>query len=213
VPTNREKKAAKKSAKKTASSVAVTSRPGTIFLGHIPHGFFEPQMQEYFSQFGTIKRLRLSRNRRTGKSKHYGWVEFSSHDVAEIVAETMDGYLIHPHAMVCKVVEVDEKIWKGANKVFKKIPWVKINKEKVEAKRTEEAWESLVKRDEERSRERAEKIKALGIAYEAPVRVKKRKAEDLAQAGDEKGKMEKIVKEKTRKRVTSASTDKSKINS
>ena len=98
------------------------SKPGTIYLGRISQGFFEPQMHSYFSQFGTITRLRLSRNRRTGKSKHFGWVEFASKDVAEIVAKTMDGYLIHPHRMVCKVVEVDDEVWKGANKVFKTIP-------------------------------------------------------------------------------------------
>ena len=132
-------------------------------------------MHSYFSQFGTVTRLRLSRNRRTGKSKHYGWVEFSSKEVAEIVADTMNGYLIHPHRLVCQVVEVDEKVWKGANKVFKKVPWVKINRERLEAKRTKERWEDLVKKDNERIQERAEKIKNLGIDYEPPVRGGKRK--------------------------------------
>ena len=36
---------------------------GVIFLGRIPYGFFEEQMIEYFSQFGEITRLRLSRNK------------------------------------------------------------------------------------------------------------------------------------------------------
>jgi hypothetical protein len=136
-------------------------------------------------------------------------VEFASHDVAEIVAETMDGYLIHPHTTVCKAVEVDEKVWRGTDKVFKKIPWVRINREKVEANRTEEGWESLVKRDEERSWERAEKIKALGIDYEALVRAEKRKAEVLAQGVDTKGDMRKL----SRGRLGSASKGKSKTNS
>jgi nucleolar protein 15 len=38
--------------------------PGTIYIGRIPHGFFEPQMRAYFSQFGEITRLRLSRNKK-----------------------------------------------------------------------------------------------------------------------------------------------------
>jgi hypothetical protein len=139
-------------------------------------------------------------------------VEFTSYAVAEIVAETMDGYLIHPHRIVCKVVEVNENVWKGGNKVFKRIPWTRINREKVEAKRTNEGWESLVKRDEERSWERAEKIKDLGINYEAPVRGEKRKAEDLAHGGDKKGKRENIVKENAGKRVPSVSEGGSKIN-
>jgi nucleolar protein 15 len=202
--TNREKKLAKKVAKAAAASVPVPSVPGTIYLGHIPHGFFEKQMHSYFTQFGTITRLRLSRNRRTGKSKHYGWVEFQSKDVAEIVAETMDGYLIHPHRMVCKVVEVDDNVWKGANKVFKKIPWVRINREKLEGKKTKEKWEDLARKDEERMEKRMQKIKDLGIEYDFPTKGEKRKAEDPVQeVKSKKGKVEKGTKEK---RVPSGTT-------
>jgi nucleolar protein 15 len=160
-------------------------------------------MQDYFSQFGTVSRLRLSRNRRTGRSKHYGWVEFTSKEVAEIVAETMDGYLIHPHRIVCKVVEVDdEKIWKGANKVFKKIPWTKINRERLEGKKTKEKWEDLVKKDKERSEKRAEKIKAVGIDYEFSGRKgEKRKVEEVLKEmpSTKKVKGEKKVKKKVQK--------------
>jgi nucleolar protein 15 len=182
--TNREKKLAKKAAK--AAIVNPPSTPGTIYLGRIPHGFFESQMHSYFSQFGTITRLRLSRNRRTGKSKHFGWVEFTSKDVAEIVAETMDGYLIHPHRMVCKVVEVDDEVWKGANKVFKTIPWKRINKDKLEAKRTKERWEELAKKEEERNLKREDRIKEMGIDYEFPVRGEKRKVEGEAEIARKK---------------------------
>ena len=163
-------------------------------------------MHDYFSQFGTISRLRLSRNRRTGKSKHYGWVEFTAKEVAEIVAETMDGYLFHPHRLVCKIVEVDEeKVWKGANKVFKKIPWTKINRERLEGKRSKEKWEDLVRKDEERSRKRAEKIKDAGIEYEFPSLEKKRKADKAVnELPSKKSKVEKPGKRaiSTEKRKT-----------
>jgi len=39
-------------------------KPGVIFLSHIPHGFYEKQMKEYFTQFGDVTRLRLSRNKK-----------------------------------------------------------------------------------------------------------------------------------------------------
>ncbi|EAW61378.1 hCG1979894, isoform CRA_a, partial [Homo sapiens] len=42
---------------------------------------------------GTVTRFRLSRNKRTGNSKGYAFVEFESESVAEIVAETMNNYL------------------------------------------------------------------------------------------------------------------------
>jgi len=37
---------------------------GVIYVGHIPRGFYEPQMRKYFSQFGQITRLKLSRSKR-----------------------------------------------------------------------------------------------------------------------------------------------------
>lgn len=38
-------------------------QPGVIYLGRIPHGFYEDEMRSYFEQFGEVTRLRLSRNR------------------------------------------------------------------------------------------------------------------------------------------------------
>lgn len=76
--------------------------PGVIYLGRIPHGFYEEQMKEYFSQFGEITRLRLSRNKKTGRSKHFAFLEFKNAEVAKIVADTMDNYLLFGHLLKCK---------------------------------------------------------------------------------------------------------------
>ncbi|XP_078047016.1 MKI67 FHA domain-interacting nucleolar phosphoprotein-like [Augochlora pura] len=67
---------------------------GLVYLGHIPHGFYEEQMNDYFKQFGKITRVRVSRSRNTGKSRGYGYIEFENADVAKIAAETMDNYLM-----------------------------------------------------------------------------------------------------------------------
>ena len=42
------------------------SEKGTLYLGRIPHGFYEEEMKEYFSQFGDVTQLRLARNRKVG---------------------------------------------------------------------------------------------------------------------------------------------------
>ena len=44
--------------------------PGVIYLGHIPHGFYEDQIQGFFSQFGTVNKVRLSRSKKVGDSDH-----------------------------------------------------------------------------------------------------------------------------------------------
>ena len=86
------------------------SRSGTVlYLGHIPHGFYEEQMRGFFSQFGDVTRLRLARNKKTGASKHYAFVEFAHAEVASIVAQAMNGYLMFTKILVCQVVP-DEQV-------------------------------------------------------------------------------------------------------
>ncbi|KAJ2806140.1 nucleolar protein [Coemansia helicoidea] len=82
--------------------------PGVVYLGRVPHGFYEEQMAEYFKQFGVVKRLRLARNPTTGRSRHYAFVEFMHPGVARIVAETMDNYLMFDRLLKCKVVPEDK---------------------------------------------------------------------------------------------------------
>lgn len=153
-----------------AEKVAAEASP-VVYLGHIPYGFFEQQMRGFFSQFGDVKRLRLSRNRKTGKSKHFAFIEFETNDVAQIVAETMDGYLLFDHKLVCHVVPKDKvhpALFKGANKKFVKVPWKKIerlrhNKEK-EPQQAEKIAERLVAKETKKR----ERLSALGIDYDFP---------------------------------------------
>ena len=53
---------AKAESKDKAKKAGGAPNGAVIYLGHIPYGFFEEQMQGYFSQFGTVTRLRLSRS-------------------------------------------------------------------------------------------------------------------------------------------------------
>jgi len=36
---------------------------GVIYVGHIPHGFYEQELRGFFSQFGTVTRVKLARSR------------------------------------------------------------------------------------------------------------------------------------------------------
>ncbi|OAD55832.1 MKI67 FHA domain-interacting nucleolar phosphoprotein-like [Eufriesea mexicana] len=67
---------------------------GIVYLGHIPHGFFEEQMTDYFKQFGEVTRVRVVRSKNSGRSRGYGYVEFMYPEVARVAAETMNNYLM-----------------------------------------------------------------------------------------------------------------------
>ncbi|KAL8651698.1 MAG: hypothetical protein Q9210_003106 [Variospora velana] len=146
--------------------------PGVIYVGRIPHGFYEPQMRAYFSQFGPLLRLRLSRNRTTGASKHYAFLEFASAAVAAIVADTMDNYLMFGHILKVRVVpreQVHEKLWKGAGKRFKRVPWARIEGRKLERGVGREQWVKRVEAERKRREKKGEKAREeMGYAFDGP---------------------------------------------
>jgi len=146
-----------------------TEDRGVLFLGRIPHGFYEDQMKAYFSQFGTVTRQRLSRNKKTGKPKHYGFIEFDSSSVAKIVAETMDNYLLMGHILQCKVIPNDQvhpDLWVGANRKWRTVPTDRIERAKHNQFRTEEQRKRATRRLLKRQNSRQQKLKKLGIDYD-----------------------------------------------
>lgn len=145
--------------------------PGVVYVGRIPHGFYEDEMRQYFSQFGTITKLRLSRNRKTGHSKHFAFVEFESAQVAKIVAEAMNNYLMYGHILKCKYVEPDAvhpDTFKGANKRFRAPPYNKMERRALEAPKSESQWMKKNSLEQARREKKAEKLKAMGYEIDLP---------------------------------------------
>ncbi|KIY44076.1 RNA-binding domain-containing protein [Fistulina hepatica ATCC 64428] len=156
-------------AKKQPLTFFQIEEPGVIYLGRLPHGFFEAQLRAYFSQFGNIARLRISRNKKTGASKHYGFIEFESAAVAQVVAETMDNYLLLGHLLQCKVIptgDVHARLWVGANRMYRPVPKGRVARVEHNKPRTAESQERATKRLLRRQRERKRKLEALGISYD-----------------------------------------------
>lgn len=163
----------KKTQKKLKQAAQKGSKegPGAVYVGRIPHGFYENEMRQYFSQFGTITKLRLSRNRKTGQSKHFAFLEFESTEVAKIVAETMDNYLMFGHILKCKYVQPEylhPETFKGANKRFHVVPRNKIEKRALEAPKTESQWKKKNEKEQAKREKKAKQLKAMGYELELP---------------------------------------------
>lgn len=128
-------------------------------------------MRAYFSQFGEITKLRLSRNRLTGRSKHYAFIEFASTTVAKIVAETMDNYLMYSHILKCKFVPAEQlhpEVWKGANRRFKRTPWNQIERKRLLKGKTRDQWSKRIEQEQRKRVAKAAKLKALGYEIDLP---------------------------------------------
>lgn len=156
---------------KDLAQAAPTGEPGVVYIGRIPHGFYEHEMRQYLSQFGSVTRVRLSRNKKTGASKHFAFVEFEDATTAEIVAKTMDNYILFGHILKCKTMpqeNIHEDLFKGANRRFKKVPWNKMAGLKLQKPLTESGWKSKVALEKGKRAKQATKLKAIGYDFEAP---------------------------------------------
>lgn len=178
---------------------------GVVYVGRIPHGFFEHEMRSYFSQFGDIRRLRLSRNRKTGASKHYAFIEFEEREVADIVAKTMDNYLLFGHLLRCSVVPAERipaNLFKGANRRFKAVPWNRMAGRKLAQPKPEGEWNDKVSREAKRRAERAAQLQEkLGYSYEGPTL---KTTETVEAPVEEEASEEKEAEKETEKTETKA---------
>ncbi|KAK1294406.1 Polyadenylate-binding protein RBP47 [Acorus calamus] len=151
--------------------VYVKNTDTVVYIGRIPHGFYEEQMEAFFKQFGAIKRLKIARNKKTGNSKHYGFIEFESPEVAKIVADCMHNYLLFEHMLQVHLVPSDRvhpKLWFGANRQFQPAKTREIERKKHNKERTIEQHRHLVEGILKRDQKRRKRLADAGIDYECP---------------------------------------------
>lgn len=128
-------------------------------------------MRAFLSQFGAIKHVRMSRNKKTGKSKHFAYVQFEFPEVAKVVAETMNNYLLFNQLLQCNVVAPDNvhpALWKGADRKFVVRPWRQLEKKRRSKTKTAEEEAAHMGKLLAREAAKRKKFAALGIDYEFP---------------------------------------------
>ncbi|XP_033468975.1 MKI67 FHA domain-interacting nucleolar phosphoprotein [Epinephelus lanceolatus] len=156
-------------AKKNKFSTGGHLTPGVVYVGHLPKGLFEPQLKSYMEQFGKVLRLRLARSKKTGGTKGFAFVEFDCDEVAKIVAETMNNYLMGERLIKCHVIppeKVHENLFVGSEKKFAKPSHpavLRYNK-----KRTEEQITKLKDKLLRKEGKLRKRLAAHGIDYDFP---------------------------------------------
>ena len=62
-----------------------------LYVGNLPFSVTEGTLTDWFSPFGNVDSARLITDRETGRSKGFGFVEFSSDEDAEKAINEMNG--------------------------------------------------------------------------------------------------------------------------
>lgn len=59
--------------KKSKKKKTVKTEHGFMYIGHLPHGFYENEIRSYFSQFGRVCKIKLARSIKSGNHKGEGY--------------------------------------------------------------------------------------------------------------------------------------------
>ncbi|MCB0365761.1 MAG: RNA-binding protein [Bdellovibrionaceae bacterium] len=62
-----------------------------LFVGNLPFGISEEELTTHFNGAGTVKSTRIIKDRETGRSKGFGFVEMDNQEEATSAIEQLDG--------------------------------------------------------------------------------------------------------------------------
>jgi len=71
-----------------------------LYVGNLPYSYRDSDMEQAFSQFGTVTSAKVMMERDTGRSKGFGFVEMSSEAEARAAIDGMNGQQIGGRGLV-----------------------------------------------------------------------------------------------------------------
>lgn len=153
------------------STSGVEDLSNVVYIGNLPHGFYDKELLGYFSQFGKVNKVRMAKNRKSGRSKHYAYLQFDNKEVGRIAAEAMHGYFLFKQQLKCRVLkegEVHPLLFRNANRKFRVLPRKELALQQHNQALTPALYAkrvaSLIKKD----RKRQQQILQAGIDYDYP---------------------------------------------
>jgi RNA recognition motif-containing protein len=72
--------------------MAINPSVPKIYVGNLPYGVTEAELKEEFGRFGAIREVRIIKDRGTGLSKGFGFIEFERVGDAGAAIEAMDEF-------------------------------------------------------------------------------------------------------------------------
>lgn len=135
-----------------------------LYVSRLPKGFDEAELAKYFSQFGDIAACKIAKNKKTNKSRHYGFIKFDNDDDCDVASESMDNYLLMGHILKVKVIKGGNisklRDYKKNIILREKLKWKNLDKI------TEDTLEKYEKQADDRHANRLNKLKESGIEFE-----------------------------------------------
>jgi RNA recognition motif-containing protein len=74
-----------------------------LYVGNLPYSMSEDDLREMFGQYGQVTQVTLITDKMSGRSKGFGFVEFSDEAAATAAAEATNGQDVNGRALMVNV--------------------------------------------------------------------------------------------------------------
>ena len=79
-----------------------------LYVGNLPYSFRDQDLEQTFSQFGSVGSAKVMMERDTGRSKGFGFVEMSSAEEAQAAIRGLHGKTVDGRALVVNLARPKE---------------------------------------------------------------------------------------------------------
>lgn len=76
-----------------------------IFVGSLPYSIVEADLEEAFSDYGTVESVKVITDKFSGKSKGFGFIEMPNDEEAQNAIEALNGASVEGRTIVVKKSE------------------------------------------------------------------------------------------------------------
>lgn len=73
-----------------------------LFVGNLPYSVTDDALGQLFAQFGQVQTVNVIKDRYTGSSRGFAFVEMTTEEEAQKAIEKLNGYNLEGRAMVVK---------------------------------------------------------------------------------------------------------------
>ena len=80
-----------------------------LYVGGLPYATTENELEDLFSEHGTVESVRVITDRMTGRSKGFGFVEMGSQAEAEAAIEKLNNFELEGRTLVVNEAKPREK--------------------------------------------------------------------------------------------------------
>ena len=80
-----------------------------LYVGNLPYSFRDNDLEQAFSEFGTVNSAKVMMERDTGRSKGFGFVEMTSAEVAQAAISALHGMSVDGRSIVVNLARPREE--------------------------------------------------------------------------------------------------------